>query len=102
MRLLAIALGLWVALLAGCTEPQAHAATPAATPAAGEKADPVTKLPCFECHDAKRWVDGPGFPHNENHEDVGHCHVCHVGMGHKGTSINTEVCKSCHDEVPKY
>jgi hypothetical protein len=99
MRLLGIALGLAVGLLAGCTEPQAHAATAAA----GEKAGPKMKLPCFECHDAQRWVDGPGFPHNDLHADAGHCHVCHIGLGHKGeSSIDTSACKGCHDEVPKY
>lgn len=72
-------------------EPQSAARLP-------ERAD----LPCFPCHAQLKFKNGPPFGHaTAAHRSAGHCHVCHVGMGHHGNEIDRAACLGCHQEGSK-
>jgi hypothetical protein len=75
-------------------------------PAAARYAPPALpareSLPCFKCHDFAKFGDGGRFPHDfKPHKRVGHCHRCHLGIAHHGTALDTQVCKTCHEELPE-
>jgi hypothetical protein len=95
---------LMLALAAGCGNGAQHAPDPAEQPLVKRYASPgvpkAADLPCFKCHDYAKWGETAGrFPHlSEAHKDVGHCHVCHVGIAHHGTTIARATCLGCHEE----
>jgi hypothetical protein len=105
-RLWALLFGVGVLVLAlqiamqlpdlGNAMPKAHAAKAAPVPV--EKVTVVLKdLPCFECHNFKRYETGKKFGHSD-HEAVGHCHKCHTFKHHAAIGIRRETCKECHQD----
>lgn len=68
-----------------------------AAPVASEKVKMVmAALPCFECHNFKRYESGTKFAHTD-HDAVGHCHVCHTFQHHARIGIRKEKCVECHE-----
>ena len=58
-----------------------------------------SELPCCPCHSQIVFEKGPKFAHASiGHRDAGHCHRCHVGMGHHGRDIDTTACLTCHPD----
>jgi len=54
------------------------------------------KIPCFECHELKRFLDPKVFPHETHRALDIHCTECHVIRAHASASLNGDTCKRCH------
>lgn len=92
-----VLLGLAVAC-AGAPEPVRP--PPAPKPIA-ERLPKRSELPCFPCHSQVVFEKGPNFAHASiGHRNAGHCHLCHMGMGHHGRDIDRSACLSCHPDGP--
>jgi hypothetical protein len=90
-----------VMLLAfACGAPPEQPARPAApAKAAVERLPKRSELPCFPCHSQVVFEKGGKFAHASiGHRDAGHCHLCHLGMGHHGRDIDRTACLSCHPD----
>lgn len=85
---------------AGAPEPVRQPPNPKTV---AERLPKRTELPCFPCHSQIVFEKGPKFAHAAvGHRDAGHCHRCHVGMGHHGRDIDKGACLSCHpDGAPR-
>ena len=72
----------------------------------------LEELPCFACHNIRRYRSGSGaqagersavagraaFPHALHREEgVGHCHSCHAITGHFQMRVRKDTCAQCHD-----
>lgn len=94
-----------LALLLGSTS-LAMSPPPVAEDHPGEKAAPppapaprpkgLDGLPCFECHNRRRYENGESFSHSIHKEEVGHCHACHVIDGHFHIGVRKSTCEECH------
>jgi hypothetical protein len=82
-----------------CGGPEGPARPPPPAKAAVERLPRRGDLPCFPCHSQLVFEKGPKFAHASiGHRDAGHCHRCHVGMGHHGRDIDRGACLSCHPD----
>jgi hypothetical protein len=64
----------------------------------------IKDLPCFKCHIYERFTQEPSpgiFSHALHIQFEYHCNQCHSFHGHRQMVINTDICTSCHEEVPK-
>ncbi|HET9751457.1 MAG TPA: hypothetical protein VFP52_00785 [Myxococcales bacterium] len=81
--------------------PEQPARAPATAKAAVERLPRRSELPCFPCHSQVVFEKGPNFAHASiGHRNAGHCHLCHMGMGHHGRDIDRSACLSCHPDGP--
>jgi hypothetical protein len=84
---------------AGAPEP---ARTPPKPRTLAERLPKRSELPCFPCHSQIVFEKGPRFAHaSVGHRDAGHCHRCHLGMGHHGRDVDRTACLSCHPDGAK-